>query len=126
MIACASHTHLVFGDDSSDVFCIIKEATRGTPIALTIAAFKINRDGRGAYFAVVVQHAVIDKWESVIKTTKNFLKSSNFKGNSNYTLEKHCDGHCQNFVCLETRKLLCMFQYSSQMKDPESHTYSTA
>jgi len=61
LMARASHTHPVFGDDSSNIFHLMEEATRGTPIALTTATYNRTRDRRGANFAVMAQHAGIDK-----------------------------------------------------------------
>ena len=121
MIARVSHDHPVFDDDNAKVFQFLEEATRGTLIASTIAPWKGIKYGRRAFFAIVAQHAGIDKWESVIKAAENFLKSSKLKGNINYTLEKHCDGHRQIFI-------LCgsISQFSSEMKDPELNTYSIA
>ena len=101
LIARASHDHPIFGDDSAKVFQFFEEATRLTSIAPTLAPFKRAKDERGAFNAVKAQHAGIDKRESVIKTAESFLKSSKFKGNNNYTLEKHCDGHRQNYISMQ-------------------------
>lgn len=101
LIARASHDHAVFGDDSAKVFQLAEEATRSTSVASTLGPFRRTKDGRGAVKAIQDQHAGIDKWEGVIKTSENFLKLHKFKGNSNYTLEKHCDGHRQHFISMQ-------------------------
>ena len=40
-----------------------KPATRGSAVASTIASYKRGMDGHGAFFAIVTQHAGVDKWE---------------------------------------------------------------
>ena len=106
----------MFGDDSTKVFKFLEEATRGTVVVSTIAPYKRNTDGRGIFFAIVSQHAGVDKWEGVIKTSETFLKSFIYSGNINYTLEKHYDGHHFR-TAFFSRKLLSMLKFSSQLRD---------
>ena len=61
LIARVSHDHPVLGDNSAKVFNFLEEVTRGTAVASTIAPYKCSKDGRGAFFAVVSQHAGVDE-----------------------------------------------------------------
>jgi len=101
LIARVSHSHPVFGDDSGKIWDLLEEATRTTPIASTIAPFKATKNGRGAYLSVILQHAGVDKWEAIVKKADHQMRASRFKGNTQLTLEKHCNQHRQNFIYLQ-------------------------
>ena len=53
MIARASHTDGLFGDDNASVYHYIEEATRSTSYTGSIRPFKHTEDGRSAWFAIV-------------------------------------------------------------------------
>ena len=114
LIPRVSHDHPVFGDDSVEVFNFLEEATIGTVVTSTIAPYKRSKDGRGAFFAVVSQHAGLDKWEGAIKTSETFLKSPSTRATSTIPLKSIVtDTVRTTFFC---RKLLSMSKCSSQMK----------
>jgi len=51
--------------------------------------------------SVISQHAGVDKWEAIVNKADNLMRSSRFKGNTQLTLEKHCNQHQQNFIYLQ-------------------------
>jgi hypothetical protein len=85
----ASHTHALFRDDNATVYYKFEEATQGTMFAASIKPFQRMKDGRGAYAAIITQFAGEDKWENEIKTKEAILHQTQWKGQSNYSLERH-------------------------------------
>ena len=49
----ASHSLLWCKSDNKKVYFIMEEAAQGTSYATTIKLFQKNKDGRGAYFALM-------------------------------------------------------------------------
>lgn len=95
-----SHTHALFRDDNATVYYKLEEATRGTSFAASIKPFQRTKDGRGAYTAIITQFAGEDKWESEIKTKEATLHQTKWKGQSNYSLERHAAQHRNAYVSL--------------------------
>ena len=89
----ALHTHPLFRDDNATVYYRIEEATRSTQYAASIKPFQRRRDGRGAFEALVDQHAGHDKWNAEVKKHDNFLHTAKWKGSGNYPLESFCTKH---------------------------------
>jgi hypothetical protein len=97
----ASHTHALFRDDNaSTVYYKLEEATRGTTFAASIKPFQRMKNERGAYTAIITQFAGEDKWESEIKTKEAILHQTQWKGQSNYSLERHAAQHRNAYVSL--------------------------
>jgi hypothetical protein len=101
LITRGSHTHALFRDDRATVYYKLEEATRGTSYAASIKPFQRTKDGRGAFDAIINQFAGEDKWESEIKTKESLLHGIKWKGQSNYTLERHAAQHRNAYVSLE-------------------------
>ena len=76
MINRASHDHPLFCEDNATVYYKIEEATRSTQYAASIKPFQRRREGRGAYEALVDQHAGHDKWNAEVKRHDNFLHTA--------------------------------------------------
>ena len=91
LIEQCTHDHSSFADDNQRVYLKIEEATRDTKFAATIRYFK--NDGRGAYLALLAQHAGDDKRQEIICKSDHILHNQEWKGQSNYSLEKHCQAH---------------------------------
>ena len=85
LIARLSHTSPIYRDDNAKVFDYLEEATRGTIVAASLMPFRTRKDGRGAFMAVMLQHAGPDKWESELKQQETFLKKRYWKGNTSLT-----------------------------------------
>jgi hypothetical protein len=79
----------------------IEEATRGTPYAASIKPFQRTKDGRGGWFALLSQYAGKDKWEAEIKRHEKLLHTGEWKGQSNFTLERFIAQHRNAFVSMQ-------------------------
>jgi hypothetical protein len=93
MIARASHTHPLFRDDNSAVYYLLEEATRGTSYAPTIKPYQRTKQGREAWWSLVDQYADQDKWEAEVKRQDDLLHNRQWKGQSNFSLEKFIAQH---------------------------------
>ena len=100
LISRGSHNHPLFRDDRASVYYKLEEATRGTSYAASIKPFQRSKDGRGAFDAIINQFAGEDKWESEIKTKEELIHGIKWKGQSNYSLERHCAQHRNAYVSL--------------------------
>ena len=87
LVSRASHTLGLFYDNSTSVYYMIEEATRGTQYANSIQPFQKGKDGRGAFVALSNQYAGADKWESQLKKMTSLLHTRKWKGQGNYILE---------------------------------------
>lgn len=94
----SSHTRGNFAEDNAAVYFKIEEATRNTTYHDSIAPFKRNLDGRGAYMALKNQYAGKDKWEAIIAKHKEILTTRVWKGNSNFTLESFVQQHRTAYI----------------------------
>ena len=101
MIARASHTDGLFGDDNASVYHYIEEATRSTSYTGSIRPFKHTEDGRSAWFAIVSQFAGKDKWQAEIKRNEQLLHTRVWKGQSNFTLESFIALHRNAFISMQ-------------------------
>ena len=105
MIEFASHAHWLFKNGSSSVYCHLEEAVRGTSYASSIKPYQRRKDGRGTWLAIASQHAGKDKWDSEIKKQDAFLHSSQWKGQTNFTIgmfiTQHRAAHVSIVQCAE-------------------------
>ena len=101
LIARASHGHPLFRDDNAAVYFKMEEATRGTSFAASIKPFQRAKNGRGAYLAIVSQHAGDDKWNAEITKQDSLLHNQKWKGNGSFALERHCNQHRNAYVQME-------------------------
>jgi len=100
MINRLSHTHALFRDDNAKVYHYLEEATRTTIYSATLTPFKRRKDGRGAYLALLSQHAGDDKWEKELRNQENFLKTRVWKGNTTFSLEKFIEQHRASYITM--------------------------
>ena len=63
----ASFDHALYRSDNAKVYAYIEEAVRTSPYNASIKPFQRMKDGRGAYRALVSQHAGKDKWEAELR-----------------------------------------------------------
>ena len=52
MVQCYYHGHTLYATDNSSVYDLLETDLRGTKYHVTIAPFKLKRDGGGAYLAL--------------------------------------------------------------------------
>ena len=90
------HIGPIFQNDNSTVFGKIEEAARGTSVESTIKSFSRKKDGRGAFEALIANHAGEAKYRSIMKRRMNLLQNIKWNGRS-YALESHVSNHRQAF-----------------------------
>ena len=86
------HTGSIYKDDNKTVFMMISKAVTGTLVESTIKSFSRQKDGRGAFQALVSNHAGETKYRSVAKSRLNLLQNVKWNG-QNYPLEQHVSNH---------------------------------
>lgn len=110
LILRASHAHEMYTHDNNRVFEFIEEALRTTQYSSTLAGFKRSKDGRGAWLAILSQHAGRDKWEKEFKKHRDFITTFKWKGTTNMTLESFVNKH----RIAHTRMLRCAQNITAQ------------
>ena len=116
LITHASHDHPRFKDDNAQVYYFLEEATRSTEFASSIKPYQRLKNGRQAYISICKQYAGRDKWETEIRTQANIIYTSQWKGQSNFTLEKFVALHRNAFISLKQ----CAEHVTYQL--PNEHT----
>jgi hypothetical protein len=101
LIARASHGHPLFREDNSAVYYKLEEATRGTSYAASIKPFQRTKNGRAAWLALSSQYAGKDKWEAEIKRHEQLMHTREWKGQSNFSLERFIAQHRNAYVCMQ-------------------------
>jgi hypothetical protein len=119
LIARASHDHPLFRDDNSQVYYYLEEATRTTSYAASIKPYQRAKNGRGAWLALKAQYAGNDKWQAEIKLKDDLLHTREWKGQSNFSLEKFIAQHRNAFVSMQQ----CAEHVAFQL--PNEHTRVT-
>jgi hypothetical protein len=100
LIARASHDHVLYRDYNAEFYYKVEEATRGTAYADSIKPFQQAKNGKGAWLALTSQYAGKHKWEMEIKKMDNLLHMRQWKGQSNYLLERHTQQHRNAYVSM--------------------------
>lgn len=86
------HNGPIYQDDNKTVFMMISTAVTGTSVESTIKSFSRTKDGRGAYQALISNHAGETKYRSIVKARMNLLQNIKWNGRS-YSLEQHVSNH---------------------------------
>ena len=86
------HSGPIFKDDNKTVYMMISKAVAGTSVESTIKSFSRQKDGRGAYQALVANHAGDEKYRAIVKARMNLLQNIKWNGRS-YPLEQHISNH---------------------------------
>jgi hypothetical protein len=102
LVARAQHTHALYRDDNANVYYRLEEATRTTAYAASIKPYQRAKDGRGAFQALTNQYAGQDKWEAELKKQDDLLHTREWKGQSNYTLERFVQQHRTAYVSMQS------------------------
>ena len=116
LISLTDHAHALFRQDNADVYAKMEEATRNTTYWASIKPFQRTQDGCGAYLALVTQFAGKDKWEKEIQQQSSILHTRKWKGQNNFTLERHVGVHQNAYVMMEAGSVHVNFQL------PNEHT----
>ena len=97
-----SHSHALYPIDNATLYAELEEALRGTSYEASIKPFEKRRDGRGAYLALIAQHAGKDKWVAIIDEAEKYINSKKWDGTTSFTLQSHIERCRSAFVELET------------------------
>jgi len=96
LISRLPHNGPIYRNDNGTIFIKIEEAVRGTSVESTIKSFSRSKDGRGAYYALIANHAGETKYRSISKKRMNLLQNIKWNGR-NYPFESHVSNHRQAF-----------------------------
>ena len=88
------HSGPIYKHDNSTVFSMIERASRNTSVESTVKSFSRKKDGRGAYLAIIKNHAGETKYRAISKKRLNLLQHIKWNGRS-YPLETHVSNHRQ-------------------------------
>ena len=86
------HNGPIYKSDNGRVFMKICEAVKGTSCESTVKAFTRTKDGRGAYLALISNHAGEVKYRSLLKSSMNYLQNVKWSGNQ-FPFESHVSKH---------------------------------
>ena len=88
------HTGPIYQNDNATVYMKIEKAARGTQVESTVKTFARRKDGRGAYLALIANHAGDTKYRAIQKKRMNLLQNIKWNGRA-YPLESHVSNHRQ-------------------------------
>ena len=111
----ATHDHPLFRDDSAKIYFALETATRGTMYASSLKPFQRNQDGRAAYQAILSQYAGIDKWDTELKRCNTLLTTRQWKGQSNFSLEKFVSQHRNAYISMQQCAEYVSFQLPNEL-----------
>ena len=86
------HTGPIYKNDNATVYMLIEKAVRGTSVESTVKTFARTKNGRGAYLALIANHAGDTKYRAIVKKRTNLLQNIKWNGRS-YPLESHVSNH---------------------------------
>ena len=86
------HTGAIYKNDNATVYMMVEKASRDTSVTSTVSAFSRRKDGRGAYLALIANHAGDVKYRSILKKKMTFLQSTKWNGRA-FPLETHVSNH---------------------------------
>ena len=82
----------IFKNDNATVYMMVEKAVRGTSVESTVKSFARRKDGRGAFQALVANHAGDVKYRAILKKRMNLLQNIKWNGRA-YALESHVSNH---------------------------------
>ena len=83
-----------YNEDNALVYQIIQDIVAGSSHESSIKSFRRNRDGRGAYFALVQHNMGSSKWDRIVDTCESYLLCNEWNGkNVRFTLKMHINKH---------------------------------
>ena len=88
------HSGPIFNHDNATVYLKIEKAARGTSVESTIKTFARTKDGRGAFLALIANHAGDTKYRAIMKKKMNVLQNVRWNGRA-YPLESLVSNHRQ-------------------------------
>jgi hypothetical protein len=88
------HEGPTYKDDNKTVFMAISKAVAGTTVESTIKTFARTKNGRGAFLALIANHAGDIKYRAIVKARMHLLQNIKWNGRA-YALETHVSNHRQ-------------------------------
>ena len=98
LVARLPHIGPIYKNDNAAVYQKIEKAARGTSVESTIKPFSRRKYGRGAFLALIANHASDVKYRAITKKRQNLFQAIKWTGNS-YALETHVSNHRQAYYC---------------------------
>ena len=86
------HVHNLHHPDNNALYQMIDQATTGHDVGATIAPYCRSQDGRGAFLAIMSQHAGRHVWDKIVKEANSVLQLRTWSGTSSITLLQHISG----------------------------------
>ena len=83
------HVGSIYKNDNATVFMLIEKAVRGTSVESTVKPYARKKDGRGAYQALIANHAGDTKYRSIAKKKLYLLQQVKWNGKS-FPLKAMC------------------------------------
>ena len=96
LVARLPHTSPIYNNDNAAVYQKIEEAARGASVESTIKPFSRRKYGRGAFLALIANHAGDVKYRDIAKKRQNLLQTIKLTGYS-YALDTHVSSHRQSY-----------------------------
>ena len=84
-----TQVHNLFQADNNALFHLIDRAVLGHDVSATIAPFCRSQNGRGAFLAIVNQHAGRHVWDINVKDATAVLQTRTWSGTTSITLLQH-------------------------------------
>ena len=97
---CVAHNHTLGKLDNNALYQLIDRAVAGHDVSATVAPFCCKQDGRGAYLAIVTQHASKSVWDCVVKDAMAVLQGRTWSGTTSVTLLQHTAMQRKAFIQL--------------------------
>lgn len=88
------HDGPTYKDDNKTVFMAISTAVAGTTVESTIKTYARTKNGRGAFLALIANHAGDIKYRAIVKARMHLLQNIKWNGRA-YALETHISNHRQ-------------------------------
>jgi len=115
-----SHNHPLYKDDNKQLYGILETALRGTTYDTSINSFKKTSNGRGAYMALISQHAGKDKWIKILRTAKTYVNEAKWDGQTSQLLQSHIERIRESYVDIENAAQ----HVKEQIPDPRTRVQS--
>ena len=93
LVARLPHTGAIYKNDNATVYMLIEKAVRGTSVESTVKTYARRKDSRGAYLALISNHAGDTKYRAISKKRLHLLQSVKWNGRS-FPMESHVSNHC--------------------------------
>ena len=80
LVARLPHAGPIFKNDNASVYMKIKNAACGTNVESTVKTFACWKDSRGAFLALIANHAGETKYCAIMKKRMNLLQNTKWNG----------------------------------------------